>query len=171
MRRVLRNVPTKRATSQCQSTQTDMSTSVLDVTCLDNVYVTVNYNGDFIEEGDICVIKDSSVTMGVTNLLRNGTASGSLIVGNTVISDVTVTAPINKLRGTVSSLSTKDTASLKKHSLFANREKLASAPVPLRRSVREALVGKLLRKEVQSVRPQANLLQEEFHLWSHFLGI
>ena len=83
MRRVPRNVPKKRATSQCQSTQTDMSTSVptsvLDVTCLDNVYVTVNYNGDFIEEGDICVIKDSSVTMGVTNLLRNGTASGSLI--------------------------------------------------------------------------------------------
>ena len=148
-----------------------MSTSVLDVTCLDNVYVRVNYNGDFIEEGDICVIKDSSVTVGVTNLLRNGTASGSLIVGNTVISDVTVTAPINKLRGTVSSLSTKDTASLKEYSLFANWEKLVSAPVPLRRSVREALVGKLLRKEVQSVRPQANLLQEEFYLGSHFLGI
>ena len=62
----------------------------------------VNDNGDFIE-GDICVIKDSSVIVGVTNLLRNGTASGSLIVWNTVISDVTVTAPINKLRGTVSS--------------------------------------------------------------------
>lgn len=152
-----KQVKTRTSTSQqemeTQSTQTEPSSSCTGTTSIDSVsseFVKVNDSGEFIEGGDVCCIDGADVVVGVTHLLKDGTASGSLIVGNRLIPDVSITAPINKLHGTVASLNRKDTALLKKHGLFANRDKLALAPVSLRKSVREALMGKLLRKEIQS---------------------
>ena len=88
-----------------------------------DVFVALNDNGTLVEGGEVYCVSNTDVSVGVTVVVGNWTASGSLVVGSTLMEDVSITTPINKLRGVVSTLSSRDTTGLKKHSLYAKRGK------------------------------------------------
>lgn len=130
-------------------TQTDEDPGMRNV-CQSDMLMKMNENGLVVEGGEVFRINGTDVSVGVTTVLDNDTATGSLVIGGTLMQDISVTAPINKLSVAVSNLGKKETATLKSSSILAKREKLVSAPFPLRLSVRKTLLGRSLRKEVQS---------------------
>ena len=80
--------------SQATQTESNSCTYVEDSNCYSE-FVKVNDSGEFNEGGDVCRVNGADVFAGVTHLFKNGTASGNLIVGNTLIPDVSITAQIS----------------------------------------------------------------------------
>ena len=117
-----------------------------DVDC----FIKMNDSGTVIEGGDIYQISGSEVCVGVKRVLMDSKAIGSLVVGNVVMDDVTVTTPINRLATTKHPVSRKDRQTLEAFSLLSRRDDLVTGSFEVRLSVRRALLGKLLLKEVKS---------------------
>ena len=80
----------------------------------------------------------------------DSTAVGSMIIGNAVMDDVTVTAPINKLTSAKQPLGRKDKLKLETFKLFHRWDSLMTHSYEVRRCVRKTLLGKSLLKKVQS---------------------
>ena len=148
---------TPRAAEQINdSSSAETQTCALDMenaTKVQEAYVKMNKNGVLVEGGEIFNIEHSgqSVIMGVKKVMADSTAVGNLIIGNSVMEDVTMTAPINRLStAKPSAINRRDRKVLDDFSIFQRRNNLVVAPFEVRLGVRKALLGKALLKEVQS---------------------
>ena len=84
--------------------------------------------------------------MGVKKVMADSTA-----VGNSVMEDVTMTAPINMLStAKPSAINRRHRKVLDDFRIFQRRNNLVVAPFEVRLGVRKALLGKALLKVVQS---------------------
>ena len=87
--------------------------------------------------------------LGVKKVMSDSTAVGSLVIGSTVMDDITMTAPINKLStAKLSTVGRKEKQALGQYSIINRRNILSLAPFGVRLEVRRALLGKSLLKEV-----------------------
>ena len=113
-------------------------------------YMKMNNSGTVIEGGEVFSISGSDVHIGVKRVLTDCKAEGSLVVGNTVMEDVTVTTPIDRLASAKHPLRGRDRQKLEQFSLLSRRDNLRDDSFAVRKSVRRTLLGKMLLKEVQS---------------------
>ena len=130
------------------STQTETETKKSEAKCVTE-YMTLNKSGLVIEGGGVYQVTDSPVVFGVESVNKES-ASGTLIVNSKIYSDVKISAPVNKLLSVASTLSRKDSAYMRQFSVLSHGDDLQREPASVRQSVRKTLLGKTLRKEVQS---------------------
>ena len=137
--------------SLCAETQTCVSDTNEEIT--EEVFMRMNRKGVLIEGGEVFKVGEGQpqVCMGVKKVLSDSTAVGNLVVGSSLLKDVTVIAPINRLSAIKPGVvSKRDKMSLDSFSICSRRNNLVVAPFKVRLDIRRAILGKALLKEVQS---------------------
>ena len=88
------------------------------------VFIKLNNSGTLVEGGGIFSVGQTEVCLGVSKkVMSDSTAVGSLVIGSTVMDDITMTAPINKLStAKLSTVGRKEKQALGQYSII-NRKK------------------------------------------------